>query len=196
MDDDLIKRWNIFVDRSQEYFATYWTIPFSFTPKEIYDLSYKNDNEIDDYFLGYYQIRSKNYNDSIHYIKNNLTIYRNLFIQIEQNLSDGNYLICIPSEILILEGCISDYTNSRSTHIVDLIKEKMNSEQNEVKKIMLSSMLNFVTKLYSCFDFDRNKQLMYINRHWIEHGRDSGAWELIDAIRLLQAIETLIFISK
>jgi hypothetical protein len=121
-----------------------------------------------------------------------------LLDQVFRALGRKDHLIAIPALFLMLEGVaaqVADPTNLkivRSTN-VPIILAAVQSDRASTSfsaRIWVSTMI-FAEQLYKNSPFS-DPCPAFINRHWILHGRlKPTQWELVEAIRLLNALVTL-----
>ncbi|MCA1182078.1 hypothetical protein FTE28_17690 [Bacillus licheniformis] len=110
---------------------------------------------------------------------------------------EGKFRISIPVLITIIEGEISELTESVKVgmRLMGEFKDKID-ENDKYLAIASYSILNyFEEKLFKTHPFDEERKSM-INRNWILHGRDNPEhWGKADALRLLNTLATIQFIK-
>lgn len=112
----------------------------------------------------------------------------------------GRYLVTIPAAIFIIEGYIADQLIKASllpatvkSPVGKFLKKRHHHEDYEV--FFWKSSTQFLENLFSNSDFAASEPT-FINRHWILHGRSSVAWTQADALRLVNAIDTICDLFK
>jgi hypothetical protein len=180
-----------------------WTIPMSFTMREAVELSdpANTDQDIESYLVDFYlcdqhkQLRRlhddlSRANDLIQWHP----LLEQCFIAFESNL----HLVTIPSLLSILEGAIAQNCNILKTQKTDITKptkykaSQARQENPEAMEAFIRSALaTFIEKLYARSDFSQNRP-PFINRHWILHGRDATQWTVADALRLFNALQSVV----
>jgi hypothetical protein len=102
----------------------------------------------------------------------------------------GRFLICVPSLLSILEGCIAVggiQISKRKEQFPAKIKE---CPPGSIESAMWKSIDVFFDLLFHNVDF-KGTPPDIINRNWILHGHDVPSWGQSDALRLFHALDTI-----
>lgn len=104
-----------------------------------------------------------------------------------------NYLVVVPSLLLVLEGVLLFYPGSakRRARPTSVSKRRV-TQSSWIWTNTWISIDTFLQKVFESRKFHGERPTM-INRHWILHGRDETTWSESDCIRLFQAIDTVSF---
>nr|WGE06527.1 hypothetical protein P5658_13225 [Bacillus subtilis] len=110
---------------------------------------------------------------------------------------EGGFRISIPTLITIIEGEMSELTESLKVgmKLMSEFKDKIDESDKYLAIASYSIFYFFEDKLFKTHLFDEERQPM-INRNWILHGRDNPQhWGKADALRLLNTLATIQFIK-
>jgi hypothetical protein len=119
-----------------------------------------------------------------------------LLNQCQENYERGNYLICVPSLITVIEGAIASVESAafkRGRLRRGFFEAKIaDCRDDMLSRALWESIYKFVTHLFesSSDDFGGPRPVR-LNRHWILHGRDVPDWQQPDALRLFYFLSTL-----
>jgi hypothetical protein len=180
-----------------------WTVPMNFTMSQAVALSdpANSDEDIERCIVDFYlcdqhkQLRCL-FNDLIasEVLIQWHPLIRQCFEAFELNL----HLVTIPSLLSVLEGAIAQKCNTfrtKNVHITTPTKEKASQENQRspysIEYFIWSDLATFIGKLYELSDFSKGRPPL-LNRHWILHGRDSTQWTVADAIRLFNALHSVV----
>ncbi|WP_416826115.1 hypothetical protein [Ectobacillus polymachus] len=185
-----------------------WTITGSMTLDIFYDSFKLEDNlqTYDKYFFDVYQADSEFlFNHEKEYIVNHIEPHNKILIeQCFTNYENNNYQIVIPTLIMLIEGQISNLSESSKvgkgllSDFDKTIKEGTKEfTKNEFAKIIAYSILRFLEKyLFEKKDFKLEREPL-LNRNWVMHGRDNPElWTKIDALKLFINFSTLLFVNE
>jgi hypothetical protein len=172
---------------------------------EVQSLSCKSQDEIDAYLTeGYMENAAKNLDDLHERLLkcDPLSAWFSLIDEIFASIKAKRHLVTIPATLTIIDGFVANVVvslslaNKQVTNPVKCILKAGlddNIEEFEALKWIRASI--FLEKLFATSDF--NKQCPdFINRHWILHGRSLTDWKLADAIRLVNALSAITFLSE
>lgn len=173
-----------------------WTLPISLTIPDMIELLRVPDDAIDDAFIAAYEGE-----DGFSWLKREinvagrLKVWQPLLEQCFDNYERGNYAICIPALLSVLEGAIAKPDGLlfvKPEERVAYFKAKIEAVDGEsLDRATWNSMNIFFALLYEKSDF-RAAPPPKLNRHWILHGRDlPSSWCRADALRLFHALATL-----
>lgn len=132
--------------------------------------------------------------------------WKKLLEQCFENYEKENYLIVIPSLFIVIESLTQVLISPRYQKYINPNKDRKPSirvQYNVVKQeiendrtyiIIYVSVLEFLRSVFKAGNFDSNpNRLPIINRDWVLHGRDyPNNWTQVDALRLFNAIHTII----
>ena len=184
-----------FIEAAKKLATLGWTVPMAMTPRGIFLLSEQIDAaEVDAQFVGFYRRDGRDALPGRGFGSARLARWNPLLEQCSDSYRRGNYLICIPSLITVLEGAIAlpeeiEFIRGQDRQI--FFKGKIDDCGDDLlMRALWESMDTFVSHLFQYAGFDTVRPLR-INRHWILHGRDLPDWKQADALRLFQALETL-----
>lgn len=175
-----------------------WTLPVHMTAGEMLELLEETDNDkIDEDFMAFYHD-----GEALPLLKRallgaaRLRDWQPLLEQCFGNYEKGDYLICIPALLTVLEGGLAlpegasfVGVNERIAYFRDKIAA---STPDSLHQVMWESINTFTAALYEKSDFGAGTRPSRLNRHWILHGRDlPSSWRQADALRLFHALSTL-----
>jgi hypothetical protein len=180
-----------------------WAVPMNFTMSQEIALAdpANSDEDIERCIVDFYlcdqhkQLR-RLYDDLIatEVLSQWHPLLRQCFKAFELNL----HLVTIPSLISVLEGAIAQKCNTlrtKNVHVIGPTKAKACQENQRspynIDYFIWSSLAAFIEKLYDRSDFSKERPPS-LNRHWILHGRDSTQWTVADAIRLFNALHSIV----
>lgn len=174
-----------------------WTIQMSLTPRDLEELANQTPAEADEFFVAFYT--DDNF-AALRGVREELTRrpalaqWRALLEECFESFESGRHLIVIPALLSIIEGVIASAGQGLTSQRVRLFhvcaENAKKSTTNFMTAEMWTSMALFLEKLFQPAPFDGSKPV-FINRHWILHGRDSASWTVADALRLFNALQTV-----
>lgn len=176
-----------------------WVLPVTLGISSIRELGnpQQTDAEIDKWFVDYYQLNEfENFNVLLKSIEKapSLVEWKRLIAECAESFKSGYKIVSIPALITIIEGCLSKKLGtfkSNNIRVIRPAKDKLDGlHSHELVKVLWLSLYCFVAKLYEKSDFSSDKPL-FINRHWILHGRDSTQWADTDFFRLFNLLGAL-----
>lgn|GEM_PF-2615088 len=177
-----------------------WTVPFELTLRAISELggSELSVDDIDNAFFNYYRCdNGKYFLTLVNGISasNLCDTWSELFRQCVKAYNDGQYLIAIPSLLIILEGLLATLLiNKNRTKMATICKselEKCGTEDRMfVERLAWLSITSFIQNLYTNCPFSGDEPPR-INRHWILHGRSAANYTCVDCLRLFNAISSV-----
>jgi hypothetical protein len=122
------------------------------------------------------------------------SFFSSLLEQCLESYERGNYLICVPALIAVLEGAIAFPEGVAFIHgwgrraFFDC--KIADCDSDLLSRALWESMDIFVSHLFEHAPFGGARPPR-LNRHWILHGRDVPDWGQAEALRLFQALQTL-----
>lgn len=173
-----------------------WTIPLDVTPRELNEmLRARKSSSADEVFMNYYHKNNQsNFERLKKYLLNNKEIenWRPLLKDCFDVYELDKYFVVIPALITIIDGLIASAGNLKGTRILGYLKERLESSiSDSITNIIWKSIYEFIKLLFQKNNFDAERPL-FINRHWILHGRDIVDWNKADALKLFNALYTII----
>lgn len=125
--------------------------------------------------------------------------YKDLLRQVFNAFERKEWLIAIPSLLLIIEGIIADTLsdNRVGKQLIKEIKKLIDKEKNDFNTLITLSLANYLEKkTFRNRDFEK-KRSINLNRHWVLHGRDDvRLWTEEDFYSLLCVISSITTIEK
>ena len=181
-----------FLDTAKKLAHFGWTIPPQMIPRELFELSTSSDGEtVDAGFINFYR-RTGNA-PGVGIGSPRLRRWHPLLEQCLESYDRGNYLICVPALIAVLEGAIAFPEGIAFMHGSErkaFFHRKIADCDSDLLSLALwESMDIFVSHLFASAPFGGTRPPR-LNRHWILHGRDAPDWRQADALRLFQALST------
>jgi hypothetical protein len=119
-----------------------------------------------------------------------------------ESFSLGQYAICIPNLMNVLEGVASqlDPPHITSTDLRKMLKKggsvAKRAEQDMLTAAIWLSLMTFVNDLYEPWTHLTTKSAPSLSRHLTQHGRKEPPNEKIEVIRLLNAISTALSLHR
>jgi hypothetical protein len=169
------------------------------------DLLELSQTEVDEYFLSHYRYKSA---------ENNLDFYKDAREAILETVNPkwvelihdcfkcydyGMFRVCIPNLLMVIEGEISDISESIKVGkpLISEFKKDFDTESEQFEAISLYSLVLFLEGSLFKTHWFTNSRLELINRNWVLHGRDDPSlWKEVDYFRLINVLSTLQFIKE
>ena len=112
----------------------------------------------------------------------------------------SKYAICADALVSAIEGILStfweDKTNIRMMQICQAKVDELADEKEHItKKYVWVSYNKFIRKLFEKNNFAETEPV-FINRHWLLHGRSAYDIEEIDCLRLFNAVSSICMIVR
>jgi hypothetical protein len=165
-----------------------WSLPWHLGIPDVEDLANESPNEIDSFFERYFEdgglatLRRDILEDM------NLLKWKLLLEQCFKNYESGDFQICIPSLIMVLEGSFNYTAFFSEGHRKEFFRQHVD-EAVGFQKMMWVSLRTFCDVIFMPGDPRRSTD--YPNRHKIMHGLDDPAkWKKVDCLRLFQALDS------
>lgn len=180
-----------------------WTVPHWLDIHQVAELGTSTAEEVDRRFEEIYLSGPTPQLDrAIEELSSSLHLekWHPLLIQTFSAIKRNEFLVAIPALISILEGFVAQIAVQskpsliRETNAHQLAKELIPKDANNITYVLRNSTAAFIVKLYQHSDFS-GAPPAFINRHWILHGRASSDWKPVDAIRLVNAMGTLVWLA-
>lgn len=176
-----------------------WTVAPWMTPKEVSELAVLDSEALDQEFSKLY------FEDGgLDRAKSQLTAsarmadWQPLLAQVFGAIERKDHLITIPALLLMLEGFVAQFADPANSKLVCTVNvpnlvaaiQSTPDPAGITAKVWMSTTA-FLDQLYKKSPFS-DPSPSFVNRHWILHGRlKSTEWDVVDAIRLLNALSTL-----
>jgi len=178
-----------------------WSIPMSMGLSKIDNLKgiELNEGNINILFEKFYDDKQLK-ESSKHILKSNINEHlKSVFVECIEIFNMGKYIASTTTLLTVLEGVLSDFgddqTDTRMKRICKFQMDKTKLDNKIINHLIWVSIYKFIDELYSKSKFNQNEPRQ-INRHWILHGRTKREVGRIDAIRIVNAIHSLITIEK
>lgn len=173
-----------------------WTMGMNLAPYHVVEIGEKiSAGQVDEYFYNLYMSYDcEEFNRMIEEIRRNLeSRLIKAFDECVYAFEHQKYVICINTLIPILEGIISEFFYDKNNIMMKKVcrvqLERSNNNEFNLDRIAWSINLNFIERLYLKSEFDKDEPLN-INRHWLLHGRSSYDINIIDCLKIINAIDT------
>lgn len=177
-----------------------WTVPLWASPAlPVVILQRVEPNRIDELFTNTY--RKDRYGRFRSLLKGILqrqavARWRDLLRQCQAAFMRKQYLVVVPSLLLVLEGLLASSDNALATRSSPhAVARRQFTRSNRFRAALWASIQAFVEAIFEARAFSGPRPGL-LNRHWILHGRDETSWTEADCLRLFQAIDTLSYIVE
>ena len=130
------------------------------------------------------------------FLDNNYTPMGIFFSQCCEALENNLFYPCVCGLISLLEGILGRFLASDkiSMHVLfESIKTRIADNKTE---IVAENILSFIDALTKKADFLNDAEPVYLNRHWLLHGRSNRDIIKLDCISILCAIDAVIDIIQ
>ena len=163
-----------------------WSLPWNLSLADAMALMDGDPDEIDAFFEAYFQ------DDGLEAVRKDilgdkkLEKWKVLLEQCFKNYDSGDFHICIPSLIAVLEGSFnySAFFNKREEFF-----EKHIQASTSFQRLTWISLYRFCEVVF--MPGNPNRKTQYINRHKVMHGLDDpSGWKKVDCLRLFQALDS------
>lgn len=178
-----------------------WSIPMTMGLSKVDSLKYidLNEESVNMFFEKHYDDKELK-KSSKHILKSNISEHsKKVFVECIDILNIGKYASSTTTLLTLLEGILSEFgddqTDIRMKRICRFQMDKTKSDKKIINHLIWVSLFKFIDKLYNKREFNQNEPNQ-INRHWILHGRSKRELDKIDAIRIVNAIHSLVTIDK
>src|SRR5258705_613268 len=164
-----------------------WTIPLWATiPFTEVVIEKVEPSGIDSFFGRSYRADNyKIFRKMLKKMKENMALsqWRALLEQCATVFRQHQYLVVVPSLLLILEGVLLFPPGAPKRHSsVKAISKRRFAESEWLWANVWLSVDTFFDEVFKSHEFSRDRQGI-INRHWILHGRDETNWTEADCLR-------------
>lgn len=194
------------LERVELLAALGWTLPMNMTPREFHALVMQDDLTVvgvEEWFLVYYsRDEGSEFNGLEHHLMNSdhLTFWKPLLSQIFDAYARGQYAICVPGLLSLLEGSIAvpwkvtAFHKERSRK--EFFEERINATRpDSIHRFQWKSVAAFVLTIFE--GVDPNQEYAIPKRNLILHGKsDPATWDQADCLRLFQAIDTILSLGS
>ena len=184
--------------------AHYQYIYFGFLDNELIDmiLDSKNLNKTileyleDEDFASIYE--------SIDYCSKHKRIkkYKRLFNQSISAFEQGYNELCLTGLVSIFDGVLADISDlnitpleKRLDKIIKKAEKKGDIEDDDISLSLFSETFNKSMNLFiKCSDFNK-KEPLYLNRHWIAHGRSTKKRTKLDCVKMINILRSILYLD-
>jgi hypothetical protein len=183
-----------------------WTLPTEMSVPQANSMLMQDKltpQSIDDYFVRYYRDNGgaafRSLKDRL-VLSDHLAPWRPLIQQAISAFERGEYAICVPTLLLVLEGSIAvpwgvKFQNER---------ERQRFFNRRIEAVKPTSIMGYVWKSVAAFidivfesAVSPKTHHAVPKRNLILHGKsDPTKWDEADCLRLFQALSTVVFVSK
>ena len=199
---DSMKATHDALERVELLAALGWTLPMEMSPQEFHALVMQDDltpEAADEWFLDYYSRDEAAEFASLkdHLLESDhLAFWKPLLEQVFDAFSRGQFAVCVPSLLSVLEGSIAIPWGVTAFH-----KERCRKEffEERVRAARPDSIHQFQWKSLAAFvqtvfeGVDPNREYPIPKRNLILHGKsDPAKWDRADCLRVFQAIDTIL----
>jgi hypothetical protein len=180
-----------------------WVIPFQLAPGNVRDLlediQLDQPQDIDNMFVAFYEdwvLLPRVFNSlksDAHFAK-----YNTLMSQVAACYDLGHYAIVVAGAVSVIEGLLVDLTNDKSQSMggkLKAIETAANTDFDILTAPVLISLNAFLKPLYAHKSF-QSVQPVDLNRHWINHGRAELKDSRTDALKVINAVNSLGYAVK
>jgi hypothetical protein len=182
-----------------------WTIPGWLTVPQTEIVMRLSEDELDDFFTDAYCADGfKVLNETFDNLKASpgMVEWLPMLDEVRVNLTSGRHLLTVPALLAVLEGFAVKHiltpsgTNTRgTTNLARLFADMGRHEMDSIEALLWVSNLAFMQKLFANSVFDGSAPEV-LNRHWVLHGRTECNWRFADALRLVNALEMLVWLEE
>jgi len=176
--------------------AAGWTMPNWSTPGEVADiLREARTSDIDDVFLRHYEADDGALIEELRtslQSHGSLARWQPLIAECVSAFDAGQYRLVVPVMLTVVDGAVVSFGDKpRLTNPVKSIPDILKSQKDgSMLKAAWISVAGFVHGIFKSHSFEADAPDR-LNRHWILHGRDEPNWSKIDALRVMQGVDTI-----
>lgn len=183
--------------------STGWVIPFQLAPGNVQmlldEIYLDQPNDIDQMFITFYKEwlllpRVFTYlQTDIHFSKYN-ALMKDAAIAYDR----GSYAIVVGGVVSVVEGLLSDLTGDKGQSMgpkLKAIEQAAKADVGILTAPVVISLNAFLKPLYASSDFNA-VQPADVNRHWISHGRAQIKNSQADALKIINAVNSLGYAVK
>lgn len=197
-----MKRTRDALERVELLAALGWTLPMKMSLPEFHALVMQDGltvGAVEEWFLDYYsRDEGSEFNSLKNHLMNSdhLVFWRPLLEQVFDAYSRGQFAVCVPSLLSVLEGSIAVPWNVTAFHKErcrkEFFEERINAARpDSIRRFQWKSVGAFVLTVFE--GVDPNQEYSTPKRNLILHGKsDPATWDRPDCLRLLQAIDTIL----
>jgi hypothetical protein len=180
-----------------------WIIPTHMSLPELHKLVLQNSltmERVDNWFVEYYRQPSRFASLSKHLLSSRLTFWRPLLEQCLKAFERGDYEICVPSLLLVLDGAMASLWKAKVWHTRSrnkFFERKIHgSHSQSVVGYMWRSVQVFINEVFED-NVTPGRDYPIVKRHLILHGTsDPSKWGEAHCLRLFQAISTIVSLQS
>lgn len=165
-----------------------WSLPWHLSFGETEDLVNGNPADIDTFFEVYFDGGGLDGLRQDILGEKKLEKWKLLLDQCFRNYQSGDFQICIPSLIAVLEGSFDYLSFFKEGNRKEFFEEHIKAATG-FQKLTWLSLYKFCGLVF--MSGDPRKPTDYINRHKVMHGLDDPlGWKKVDCLRLFQALDS------
>jgi len=165
-----------------------WSLPWHFGLGTVDELVNGPPEEIDGFFEEYFEAEGFTILCKDIMADGNLKKWKVLLRQCIKNYRNGDFHICIPSLIMVLEGSF-DYDAFFSEEKRRTFFKQRIQTTSDFQKLTWISLSAFCDVIF--VPTNPRRKTNYINRHRVMHGLDDpSTWKKVDCLRLFQALDS------
>ena len=192
------------LERIEGLAALGWTLPTEMSLPEFHHLAMQDGltlERVEQFFVDYY---ARDDASEFRTLKERLlssaqlSPWKPLVEQVVAAADRGDYAICVPSLLLIVEGSIARSWSVKFQNDKDRKKffvGKISGTKNATLKYAWKSVEAFIKIVFETAVSDRQEHPVP-KRHLILHGKSNPAkWDRADCLRLFQAVSTILWIG-
>ena len=173
-----------------------WTIPLNIELKRLNELEECTSDavKLDSFFKNFYT--KSEFDDMCSFISRIIVKagQNKRFEECKDIYLRGQYSSCITVLTTVLEGFISTFgTDPKDVRVMSICSyhaKKESEKGNKITSLCWQSMHEYTKILFEKSDFSQDEP-NNANRHWIIHGRTSKLGEIVDCLRLFNALSTM-----
>ena len=197
-----MKRTRNALERVELLAALGWTLPMEMSLPEFHALVMQDGlsvGAVEEWFIDYYsRDEGLEFNSLKKHLMNSdhLAFWRPLLAQVFDAYSRGQFAVCVPSLLSVLEGSIAVPWNVTAFHKErcrkGFFEERINTTRpDSIRRFQWKSVAAFVLTVFE--GVDPNREYSTPKRNLILHGKsDPATWDQADRLRLLQSIDTIL----
>jgi hypothetical protein len=173
-----------------------WTMPMWANPGIVTKLR-NASGDIDKAFIRWYTAdNSKRLRELWERLRNSkgLSKWSKVIGQTIDSYLDRRYAVVVPCLLIVLEGSIADGANELQQNRPNpksSARRKREQTEAGMRRLIWISIDAFIEPIFGNAPFSASRPI-FLNRHWVVHGRDTKAWGLRrESIRLFHALDTV-----
>lgn len=114
-----------------------------------------------------------------------------LLVQASDAYDRQAYLLIVPVLLTVFEGALASVVGRpHDAGPKSLASTELDGADRNLERLAWHSIAAFTEVVFQNAAFSGGRPNL-LNRHWVLHGRDAPKWNIVDALRLFQALRTL-----